>query len=366
MRIADNMTFDQVRGNLTKNRSEMADLQNQAATQKRVTKPSDDPVAAARVLASRVDLAGNKQFSKNLSYAKSFLEFTDQSLAEVTENLMRMKELAISQANDASANDESRRVVATEVQQIYSQMVAISNRKLGDRYIFGGYRTTQQPFDVHGNYKGDDGEMMIHTDKGSFIAMNLPGDQVFNGVGLGRDGVVQASSKQAVTIEEFMVQQQEKSEEQQEKANQLREREERALQLRGPANTSPGEGSNESQRPPEPEEVGVNLFAVIKRFDGALRTNDKEVIQDLLNEIDSALSQVVMARAQVGSRSMSLDNALQTLQKVTVDNQVLISEMEDADIYKTVSDINKTESTLQATLQTSGKIMQPSLLDFLR
>ena len=73
MRIADKMQFDQVKGNLQKNRAQMSELQNQAATQKRVTKPSDDPLAASRVLSNRIDLQGNKQFLKNLNYAKSFL-----------------------------------------------------------------------------------------------------------------------------------------------------------------------------------------------------------------------------------------------------------------------------------------------------
>src|ERR1700730_17002910 len=105
MRIADKMAFEQVKGNIAKNRSQMSDLQNQAATQKRVTKPSDDPLAASRVLANRIDLQGNKQFSKSLNYAHSFLEFTDQSLGELTEVLVRAKELAISQSSDGASNE---------------------------------------------------------------------------------------------------------------------------------------------------------------------------------------------------------------------------------------------------------------------
>src|SRR5690349_11991604 len=103
MRIADKMRYGQVDKNISKNRSDMASLQNQAATQKRVTKPSDDPLAASRVLSNRIDLQGNKQFTKSLGYAKSFLDYTDQSLGDLSEVIMRAKELAISQSNDASA-----------------------------------------------------------------------------------------------------------------------------------------------------------------------------------------------------------------------------------------------------------------------
>jgi len=110
----------------------------------------------------------------------------------------------------------------------------------------------------------------------------------------------------------------------------------------------------------------VNLFNVMKDLEISLRANDKEGVQESLNELDKALSQVVLARSQVGSRSMVIENYSQTLEKSKVDNQIAISELEDADVFQTVSDINKTESTLQATLQTSGKLVEKSLLDFLR
>ena len=72
MRVSDKMRIDQVNKNINKNRTEMSDLQSQAATLKRVTKPSDDAIAAARVLAARVEDKGFGQFIKNIFNAKSF------------------------------------------------------------------------------------------------------------------------------------------------------------------------------------------------------------------------------------------------------------------------------------------------------
>ncbi len=314
MRVADKMLFNQVTSNLGKNRSQMSELQNQAATQKRVTKPSDDPVAASRVLASRVDLAGNQQYLKSLEYARSFLDFSDQSLNEISENLMRAKELAISQASDASANETTRRVTAAEVEQIYNQIIQIGNRKLGDRFVFGGFKTTTPPFNLSGEYLGDSGEMKIPTDKGAFVAMNIPGDKIFLGGSLA----------------------------------------EKPADFREPASQS------------APKEIGVNIFQAVRQLEISLRTNDKESIQDSLDRLDQALSQVVMARAEAGSRVSALNNIFDSLQQARVDNQISISQLEDVDIFSVVSDMNRAENTLQATLATSGKLIQPSLLDFLR
>lgn len=351
MRIADKMSFEQVNTNISKNRSQMQQLQSQAATQKRVVKPSDDPMSASRVLSNRVDLQGNKQFLKNLSYAKSFLDYTDQSLGDLSEAISRAKELTISQANDASSSETSRQVVATEIKQLLDQMIQIGNRKLGDRFIFGGYKTTTQPFDVEGTYKGDQGEMLIHVDKGSFIAMNMPGNKVFMGEGLSNHTT--KSQIQATTVEQLNEQRMEKKNEE-------------AMKLREPADITT---VLEQVQPPTAEELapdGVNLFQVFKDLEVALRANDKQGIQDNLEVLDHAFDQVVMSRAQVGSRSQGLENLMQTLEKAKVDNQIAISQNEDADVFATVSDMNKTESTLQATLQTSGKLVQPTLLQFLR
>lgn len=373
MRIADKMQFEQVKTNVGKNRQEMSELQNQAATQKRVTKPSDDPLAASRVLSNRIDLQGAKQFSKNLTYAKSFLEYTDQSLGDVSEILMRAKELAISQSNDASGNEESRRVVATEVEQLYNQIVNIGNRKLGDRFIFGGFKTQTAPFDIKGDYNGDPGEMNIHIDKEAFIPMNVPGGRVFLGQGVDRGGMVKPTPPQAKTIEEW-----EKSQakahpqpgaqpnSQKIDGRNIETPGQQSVNARGPASANAQRLQMPENDPGNMNTQGVNLFNVLKNLEISLRTNQKAGVQDSLDELDDALSQVVLTRSQVGSRGMALDNYLSTLEKSKVDNKVAISQLEDADIFSTVSDINKTESTLQATLQTSGKLIDKSLLDFLR
>src|ERR1044072_82483 len=123
------MNYDQVNSNLSKNRQEMSELQNQAATQKRVNKPSDYPLAAARILAGKIDTNNNSQFIKSVNNAKTFLEYSEQSLGEMVDVITRAKELAINQSNDASANEGTRKVVATEIEQLRDQAIQVGNRK---------------------------------------------------------------------------------------------------------------------------------------------------------------------------------------------------------------------------------------------
>jgi flagellar hook-associated protein 3 FlgL len=63
---------------------------------------------------------------------------------------------------------------------------------------------------------------------------------------------------------------------------------------------------------------------------------------------------------------MNLSNTMESLQKSSVEEKSKQSNIEDVDAYELFSKLSQNESTLQATMSTSAKILQPSLLDFLR
>lgn len=347
MRVADKMNFEQVKSSLAKNRAEVADLQTKAATQKRVTRPSDDPIAASRVLSARTDITTGQQFMKSIEQAKTFLEYGEQSLAELTDVLNRAKELALAQANDASSNDISRRATAAEIEQLFQQVVQIGNRKLGDRFLFAGFKTTRAPFDSEGNYRGDSGEIKISIQKEGAISMNVPGDRIF----LGRNINAPTTTGPDRPILN--------------------------TEIRGPASVMGDELDAETNVQNEQgQEVtglsyswksqGVNIFQVLRDLETGLRANDKQAIQESLDLLDEAAAQVVLARSLMGSRVSTLNGALESHQKGQVDAKTLQSHLEDVDTFELVADLNKSESTLKASLATSGKLLQPSLLDFLK
>src|SRR5690606_7028036 len=109
---------NKVNQSINKNREQMHDLQTQSASMKKLNKPSDDPVSMTKVMTSKSEVMGANQYLKNLDVARGFLMSTDQALDELTQVLVRAKELALSQANDASASEDTRRAVALEVGQM--------------------------------------------------------------------------------------------------------------------------------------------------------------------------------------------------------------------------------------------------------
>lgn len=369
MRVSDKMIYNQINDSLHRGKGGLAESLERAASQKRINKPSDDPVATTRVLAYRTDEQNIQQYQKVLTNAKSFLEYTDQSLGDVADVMVRAKELALSSANDASTNPDTRRILAAEINQLQKQVVQIGNRKLAGRFIFGGFNTTQAPFDGQGNYKGDDGEMKVPIDKEAFVAINLPGSRAFLGKPVG----------------DLL----DKTHPENNPAGAIKERDLNApvnsdphaedSQMRGPASETPSTASESSKNSetkfssPSPRDQfsdennsGLNLFSVLKKLEVAMITGDKYTIQVSLDDLDEAHSQAVLSRSELGSRLMNLNTTLDSLSKAKVDTKGAISALEDEDMFKVVSDVNKNEATLKASLSTSSKLMQPSLLDFLR
>lgn len=366
MRIADKMNYDQVNSGLQKNRNELSSLQNQAATQKRINKPSDDPLAATRVLAARTDIGSSQQYIKNINQAKTFLEFSDQSLGELTDILTRAKELAIAQSSDAGANDTTRKVTATEVEQLLGQAVQVANRKIGDRFLFGGFKTTNPPFSNNGEYKGDDGEIKIAINKEANVSMNVPGSRVFLGM---NKRAPQVGAAVGATVDDSLVAPSAASK------TGLKTRS--GVEVRGPAGSGPesvASGKSENNEAESNQQNigetwrnrGTNVFSVLSDFEVSLRANSKEGVQDTLERIDEAFAQVVLVRSEVGSRLATLNSANENLTKGVVDSKALASTLEDVDNFELVSDLNKSETTLKASLAASSKLIQPSLLDFLR
>ncbi len=364
---------------INKNRSELANLQNQASTLKRITKPSDDPTGMAKVLSNKTENKNFEQYDKNIFYAKTFLETTENTLSQLGEAIVRAKELAVQAANDTNQG-LPRETIGLEIQQIYNSVLEMGNRRFGERYVFGGYRTTESPFDLNGSYSGDNGQIKVQNLHGQFMPINLTGSQVFLGEDFKNFSILNRDAQVPKTVEELReLKFEQESKELQKKLkaqNDLENQKENdndndnddvsdemsALELRKPANLG---GVQRIDRP-DPQSQGINIFTTLSGLESALRTNDKSGIQTSLDALDQAFNQVNLARAEVGGRMNVLAATSDGIQRSIVDNKTYNSQIEDADLFQVMTDLNKSNQTLEGTLKTSSQFMHQSLLDFLR
>lgn len=341
MRVTDGTNFDTVRETIRRTKGRMENLQTQASTLKKMNTPSDDPIGASKVLEIRTDKVNNEQFQMNAKLAEAYLNNTDHALSEISEILVRAKEIAIGQSSGASANDDTRLAVAEEVTQLYNSAVAAANRRIGDRYIFGGYKTDRAPVNPDGKYVGDDGNMMVEVGRDVFISMNLPGHEAFN-----TNPRVEYRSSQP----------------EDQRGDPDRPLPQGSLQQRAPASYS----STGASQGGGPQPMNVNVFEELQNLRIGLLTGDTETIRGTLERFDQMHSRINSMRAKVGSRVNGLQSMTQSLERQTITNAQLGSHLEDADMAQVVSDLAKEETVFRSALQSSQKLIQPTLLDFLR
>ena len=78
-------------------------FQEQIATGKKDQRPSQDPVAAARLSSIKDMEADLRRFTDNIGVAKTRLGLADKALESVQNILIRANELAIQAANDTNS-----------------------------------------------------------------------------------------------------------------------------------------------------------------------------------------------------------------------------------------------------------------------
>jgi len=98
----------------------------------------------------------------------------------------------------------------------------------------------------------------------------------------------------------------------------------------------------------------------------ALRENDHELIDQMNNNMDLAMKELLSVRADVGAKTIRLETTQNRLENSEVNFTRLLSEVEDADIVSLVSQLAREENLYQASLVASSKLLQQSLVDFLR
>lgn len=119
-------------------------LNNQYASGKRISAPSDDPIGAIWAQDSHRTKDYVDQYQTNVGHAQDWVGLAEGQMASMSDLLARAKELA-EQMSTGTYTADQREAVALDVEAIISQLVAIGNSEINDNYIFGGTRTQAQP-----------------------------------------------------------------------------------------------------------------------------------------------------------------------------------------------------------------------------
>jgi len=154
----------------------------QVASGKRILRPSDDPIGAARSINFREVISRLEQYQRNGDAARGRLQHEEAALVSVGETLQRVRELAL-RAGNATESNETRKIFALEMREHILGLVQAANQQDGNsRFLFGGNQDGAQPVSVTaGNflYNGDQGQRLIQIGATRQIADGDSGSSVF-------------------------------------------------------------------------------------------------------------------------------------------------------------------------------------------
>lgn len=112
--------------------------------------------------------------------------------------------------------------------------------------------------------------------------------------------------------------------------------------------------------------AGSSVFDHLSALATALRTGDQATISASITALDADRDRITTTQTEVGSRQNRVEAAIQAAADTQLRLSTSLSEVENADLPKTVVDLQMQEVAYQASLGATARVMQPSLLDFLR
>jgi flagellar hook-associated protein 3 FlgL len=286
-------------------------LQNQAATGQRVQLPEDDPVAMRRVLDLQAEGKAVGQYQRNIARLQELATSSFSSIKALESVSNRAREISIS-ADGLKSQDELN-IYANEVTQLIKQAVQTVNAKNRGDYLFSGTLSNQAAY-------------VLTTDaSGRVTSVTYQGNST-----LAESEIASGITLSAQTI-----------------------------------------GENNSGTGPRglitDNRVGADFFNHLISLQNNLLSGNVAAIEatdraSLAQDEDNFLFHLGTNGA-IQSR-LETTNAIADRRTDTIES--LVSKEADADLAETLVRLNQTQTAYQAALQSAGKILGSSLLDYLR
>jgi flagellar hook-associated protein 3 FlgL len=375
----------------------LAETQNQVSTGKRINKPSDDPLAAARIGQLDASLARLDQYQANGIIARNQLGLEEEALAQVIDNLQRVRELAV-QANNATLDNADRAAIAGELRQRLDSVLALANATdASGRYLFAGLSEDTRPFVLGAggvSYNGDHGQRSLQVSDERLVAVNDSGADVFQripsgngtfsiaaGAGntgtaiLGAGTVVDAGAwvRDTYTIT-FLTP----------GTYEVRDGG-GALVVAGahaPGESiafagidiglggTPAAGDSFTVTPSASKDVFSTLNELIAALETpvtgpASRAALHNDVGQLLNDVDQSTGHMIDARTQIGARVRAIEQEASLNEGFTVQLTETLSEIRDVDYAAALSSLSQQLFGLEAAQQTFARVQGLSLFKFI-
>lgn len=111
---------------------------------------------------------------------------------------------------------------------------------------------------------------------------------------------------------------------------------------------------------------GQEFFNTLQSIEDSLNSGNMTNGDELLSKLDGHFDVMSAERSEIGARYNRLEMIDARIQDQEIIANRILSENEDADLEKVITDLTIQESIHRASLAVGSKVIQPTLIDFLR
>ncbi|WP_445435843.1 flagellar hook-associated protein 3 [Candidatus Borreliella tachyglossi] len=420
-RVSHPLTYDNLKISSTEQEVKITKLlENLYKGGKRISNLRDDPTGVTHAIRLDSDIFKLNTYIKNIGSAKGKLRYTEGYLQSLTNILTRAKELAIQGASGTYGADD-KKLIAKEINAILEDAIAIANVRGSDGYsIFAGTKIDAEAFKVTRenrinsmtqdreepqiiriDYNGNQAEKETEIYNGIYVPTNFPGNEIFfsqnhyiissqniNGF------IVKENAKIYIDNIEISLVAGDTAADIIAKINEssapVEASIDRLLNSISIKTTTPHQvwiteenstvlqdlgiitKNNDTKAPPyniaiNTEVRSRSIFDTLIELRDNLEENREELVGTRnLAEIDESLNKILTAVADLGAKENRLDLSYERISKEVMGMKDDMVKYTDLDVTKAITDLNMTSLAYQVSLGVSARIMQTTLLDFLK
>ena len=302
MRVTNSSIAAMSLANLQSSLQRGADLQAQLSSGKRINKASDDPSGTVSALSLQWRDRPQQPVLAQRLRRRRWLTTVDSTLTSINDVLSRARDLVVQAASTGSGDTNSQTAIATEMKQLRASVLSLANTTYLGRPVFGGTTAGSAAFTA-GTTTSIGGQPDI-----SFV---------------GDTGTVQRRISDGTTV-----------------------------RVDGDATAAFGTGAG-------------SVFNVLATVIDHLQSNPAALGSDI-TAIDGAAGNVRAQLTDVGVRQQRIEDGKTTAGNRVQDLSARLTDIEDVDMPSTIVALQTQQVAYQAALGATAKIVQPSLLDFLK
>lgn len=311
MRVAFNTYSNNLQTQLASLSSRQNQLQIQASSGQKIQYAEDDPTAMQQVLNMQAQAKQTDQYQNNIASQLDLAQASYTAINSLKTITNRVGEIT-TLTNDLTSSDQMA-VYGNEINELLKQAVTILNTKNNNTYLFGGTQAANPPFS------------METDENGNVTSISFDGNEDENEIEIAPNTTVST------------------------------------LIPASSSSSTPGTGLVIDSA------SGVDLFSHMLTLRDDLKNGDaKSIANTDRAALQTDADNVIYKIGCIGAIQARLETAQAITKNQTLALNTQVSNLASADIAQTSIQLSQTQTAYQAAAQSSSKIMNMSLMDYLR